>query len=1078
MMNSSIASPASPKIIVITSQADIDKQNAKLKKKETSQVYKIESARMLGGYYFQKYQETHEPGHLSKVYDYFLIAADCGDGNAQLAVCALLYEFQHILKINKMNQIFHKYVHMAIRDKRDKKVSAKARGYYGECLLFGHVGIKIDYKLAYENLYLAAQQGVEAVYHSLGLCYLNGYGVAINHVEAFKCFTVSVSAHYALSHIQVGLCYENGHGVTLDKKMAFEHFEIAKKLQILEGYYHVGRCLMDGIGTDRDVKKGMEWMHEAALKGHHLSYLSLGNFYCKGEHIPPDLKKAFECFKIAADHDMSEAQSVVGEWYCLGYVVEENAKLGVEYLKKAMEQGITRAKMKLGECYLNGDGVKRDRYLARKYFKEAAEKGDLKALHHLGCCFLHGFGGVQNPKIAFKIFKRLSTMGDLDATAQLATCYLLGTGTEQKPEVACDMFHDMLSRGDLHQAAIYNYAACLVKGMGVRVDRTKAFNLLSRYESLEDARILYILGVCYEKGFGTTIDLKMAVQYFEAAAAGGEVEAQLAFAGFLLNGIGTERNEKRAVELLQNLENQNAEAINALAVCYLYGWGVPKNEKKAIALFKKAGQQSEIGAIEAWNNLGWCYLNGLGVKRDYKQAMVWFQQAYDRDKSVSAYNLGWMSLNGFGTEKNTWKAEGYFKTLMPELHVGPAWMGITYLERWVAQPEVLEYQQSKDLGVLEALSYCYGNGWGVQQDVAVAFKLFRQIAAADKEHPEALRAETNFGICYMRGIGVPQNIDKAITILTRLHAGKPNYNSLVKLADCFYHGISLPKNIPYAVEFYKLCAENGERDAQFQWGYCLENGIGVKKDLKSAVEYYRLAANQGHPGAQCALGWCYDFGLGVEADESQAIYHYASAAAQNNPEAQNSLAVYQEKQCREDREIGYYQDERMKSVFELYEKSAAAGNVVGIYHVAECLEYGKGTGRDLLKAQAMYTKAATLGDSESALALKRVYEKRFHELAYKAMKGMEPFATAIEPKTSSVSKNRSGVHCINGKMLNLSAQKMYEKHSGKYEPGPTYIPYSALKGTSLRCHKVAMAKVSGRIMRKPGGLRGPIIAHV
>jgi hypothetical protein len=53
-----------------------------------------------------------------------------------------------------------------------------------------------------------------------------------------------------------------------------------------------------------------------------------------------------------------------------------------------------------------------------------------------------------------------------------------------------------------------------------------------------------------------------------------------------------------------------------------------------------------------------------------------------------------------------------------------------------------------------------------------------------------------------------------------------------------------------AANHYKLAADQGDANAQFNYGICLEMGTGVSMDLQKAVHYCKLAADQGHAHAQ------------------------------------------------------------------------------------------------------------------------------------------------------------------------------------------------------------------------------------
>ena len=52
------------------------------------------------------------------------------------------------------------------------------------------------------------------------------------------------------------------------------------------------------------------------------------------------------------------------------------------------------------------------------------------------------------------------------------------------------------------------------------------------------------------------------------------------------------------------------------------------------------------------------------------------------------------------------------------------------------------------------------------------------------------------------------------------------------------------------MRWYRMAAEQGYADAQFNLGIAYDNGINVAKDTKEAVRWYRMAAEQGYALAQ------------------------------------------------------------------------------------------------------------------------------------------------------------------------------------------------------------------------------------
>jgi TPR repeat protein len=66
---------------------------------------------------------------------------------------------------------------------------------------------------------------------------------------------------------------------------------------------------------------------------------------------------------------------------------------------------------------------------------------------------------------------------------------------------------------------------------------------------------------------------------------------------------------------------------------------------------------------------------------------------------------------------------------------------------------------------------------------------------------------------------------------------------------------------------------------------CTRKGRGVAQDDVEAAKWYRLAANQGHAQAQFNRGVAYDNGRGVVQDEVLAHLWFNLSVAQGNQEA-------------------------------------------------------------------------------------------------------------------------------------------------------------------------------------------------
>ena len=65
------------------------------------------------------------------------------------------------------------------------------------------------------------------------------------------------------------------------------------------------------------------------------------------------------------------------------------------------------------------------------------------------------------------------------------------------------------------------------------------------------------------------------------------------------------------------------------------------------------------------------------------------------------------------------------------------------------------------------------------------------------------------------------------------------------LGYCYHYGIGVEQDLEKAVYWCTLAAEQGFASAQYNLGDFYSNGRGVKQDLEKAVEWYTKSAEQG-----------------------------------------------------------------------------------------------------------------------------------------------------------------------------------------------------------------------------------------
>ena len=93
----------------------------------------------------------------------------------------------------------------------------------------------------------------------------------------------------------------------------------------------------------------------------------------------------------------------------------------------------------------------------------------------------------------------------------------------------------------------------------------------------------------------------------------------------------------------------------------------------------------------------------------------------------------------------------------------------------------------------------------------------------------------------------------------------------------------LVQNHAEAARLFRLAADAGLANAQYDLGLLYYRGFGVRKDTAEAARLWSLAAAQGDAEAQGNLANAYRFGLGVAVDFAAALHFARCAAEQGEP---------------------------------------------------------------------------------------------------------------------------------------------------------------------------------------------------
>ncbi|GBL96152.1 Death ligand signal enhancer [Araneus ventricosus] len=181
------------------------------------------------------------------------------------------------------------------------------------------------------------------------------------------------------------------------------------------------------------------------------------------------------------------------------------------------------------------------------------------------------------------------------------------------------------------------YVATFLNSVGLShldKDNRKAFRSFLSAARLGSIQGLYNLGICYELGKGTRVNLTRAAFCFRKASMKGHGLASVSLARYFHEGLGgLPVNHETAKLLLEQAADQGIqEAIIFLGLQYLEDgqWS------DAFELFSDLASKDDV---DATYYLGLCYENGWGVTEDQRTAMEHFSKNAKLGHSRSILSL-------------------------------------------------------------------------------------------------------------------------------------------------------------------------------------------------------------------------------------------------------------------------------------------------------------------------------------------------------------------------------------------------------------------------------------------------------
>ena len=144
-------------------------------------------------------------------------------------------------------------------------------------------------------------------------------------------------------------------------------------------------------------------------------------------------------------------------------------------------------------------------------------------------------------------------------------------------------------------------------------------------------------------------DYNEAFKLYSIKAKNDDTSALNALSYLYFNGLGTQKNEQKGIELLErsaDANNKNAEYD--LGMMYLIGSHVNKNHAKAFDYLTEASQH---GHLDAKFNLSLMYYNGDATDSNITKTLELLESASSQGHTDSIKNIGRIYMQDFQFEK-------------------------------------------------------------------------------------------------------------------------------------------------------------------------------------------------------------------------------------------------------------------------------------------------------------------------------------------------------------------------------------------------------------------------------------------
>ncbi len=406
---------------------------------------------------------------------------------------------------------------------------------------------------------------------------------------------------------------------------------------------------------------------------------------------------------------------------------------------------------------------------------------------------------------------------------------------------------------------------------------------------------------------------------------------------YLMNGSHT-----LAWELMVQISNEEkTPIIHAFDQVFFESFD-PKYYESIEDLKDYAKEGNALGYLA----LGKVYEEHRYEKPNYTKALEYYLQAANLGNSIAMYKVGEFYEKGLGTPVNPKESTIWYE----------------------------KASQSGNYTTLLKSAKAYEEGLGVEKNLKKGLELY------EKAFPISNTLDIQIKILELKGelYNDQKSYDELLKIYTKLASGFTISSGMIGLADIYYRGLGVTKDLKKAFEYYREAAGHENGYALEKQGWFYYKGEYVKKDFAKALYYFDYAYMRGNKSVAYTLGEMYYKGIGTKIDKNKGLEYYKISSKNGNIDGikklleLTKLGVIKTETLEEEFNFikeSFYANNSV--IFEKYRALADKGYAPAIFELGNLYEQGLGVEQDYKKAIELYEKAAELDNPE---AMERLYE--------------------------------------------------------------------------------------------------------